>query len=130
MNAQPMEKRGFIRVPFKTEVEVRAQGRSIRSQADINISMSGICLCTSEAIPPAETPCQVTIILGKSEEPVIIEAKGKTIRSQAGSLAVEFSELELDSYQHLQQLIINNADDPLRAEQEFHAHWGIRMPRP
>jgi len=129
MSVRPMEKRGFIRVPFKTDVEVRAQGRTIRSQAELNISMSGIRLCTSEAVPPAETPCQVTIILGKTEEPVIIEAKGKTIRSQAGSLAVEFSELELDSYLHLQQLVINNADDPKRAEQEFHAHWGIRMPR-
>jgi len=129
MHAKPEEKRGFIRVPFKTDVEVRVQGRSIRSQADLNISMSGICLSTSEAVPPAETPCQVTIILGKSEEPVIIEAKGKTIRSQAGSLAVEFSELELDSYHHLQQLIINNADNPIRAEREFRAHWGIRTPR-
>ena len=130
MHAKAEEKRGFIRVPFKTDVEVRIQSRSIRSQADLNISMSGICLSIAEDIPPAETPCQVTIILGKLDEPVAIEAKGKTIRSQPGSLAVEFSELELDSYLHLQQLIINNADDPKRAEQEFHAHWGIRMPPP
>ena len=130
MNTQPMEKRGFIRVPFKTSVEVRVQGHVIRSHDDLNISMSGIHLCTSEAIPPVGTPCEVTITLGKFEEPVIIEAKGKTIRSEIGSLAVEFSELELDSYLHLQQLIINNADDPKQAEQEFHAHWGIRIPRP
>jgi hypothetical protein len=129
MNARPMEKRGFIRVPFKTDVEVRVQGRSIRSQGGLNISMSGIRLSTGEVLPPPETPCQVTIMLGTSEEPVIIEAKGKTIRSQAGSLAVEFSELELDSYHHLQQLIINNADDPKSAEQEFLAHWGIRLPK-
>ena len=129
MNDQPTEKRGFIRVPFKTDVEVRVEGRSIRSQADLNISMSGIHLRTSEAVPPQETPCQVTILLGKSGEPVLIEAKGKTIRSQPGNLAVEFSELELDSYNHLRQLIMNNAEDPARAEREFHAHWGIRMPR-
>ncbi len=109
-------------------VEVRAQGRSIRSQEGIDISMSGIRLSTREAIPPAETPCQVTIVLGGSENPVIIEAKGKMVRSQEGSLAVEFTELDLDSYHHLQQLIVNNADDPERAEQEFAAHWGIRKP--
>lgn len=129
MNAGAEEKRGFIRVPFKTGVEVRAQGRTIRSQAELNISMSGIRLRTSESVPPVETPCQVTIHLGTLEEPVIIEAKGKTIRSETGSLAVEFSELELDSYHHLRQLIVNNAGNPQRAEEEFQAHWGIRTPR-
>jgi len=39
MVAQPTEKRGFSRVPFNTQVEVRAKGRIIRSQEGINISM-------------------------------------------------------------------------------------------
>jgi hypothetical protein len=129
MVAQLTEKRGFSRVPFNTEVEVRAQGRSIRSREGIDISMSGIHLSTRETVPPAETPCQVRIALGGSENPVIIDAKGKMVRSREGSLAVEFTELDLDSYQHLQQLIVNNAVDPERAEQEFSAHWGIRKPR-
>ncbi len=128
MVSQLTEKRGFSRVPFNTEVEVRAEGRSIRSQEGINLSMSGIGLSTREAIPPAETPCQVTINLGGLEVPVIIKAKGKMVRSQEGSLAVEFIELDLDSYHHLQQLIVSNADDHERAEQEFAAHWGIRKP--
>ncbi len=129
MIAQSTEKRGFSRVPFNTEVEVRAQGRIIRSREGINVSMSGIRLSTREAIPPAGTPCQVTIVLGGSADPVSIHAKGKMVRFQEGSLAVEFTELDIDSYHHLQQLIVNNADDPERAEQEFAAHWGIRKPR-
>ncbi len=129
MVSQLTEKRGFSRVPFNTEVEVRAEGRSIRSQEGIDVSMSGIRLSTREAIPPAGAPCQVTIVLGESENPVIIGAKGKMVRSQEGSLAVEFIELDIDSYQHLQQLIVSNAEDHERAEQEFAAHWGIRKPR-
>lgn len=129
MAAQSTEKRGFSRVPFNTEVEVRTQGRSIRSKEGINISMSGIRLSTREPIPPADTPCQVTIVLGGSEKHVIIDAKGKMVRAQAGSLAVEFVELDLDSYHHLQQLIVSNAQDHERAEREFSAHWGIRKPR-
>src|SRR5450759_1715468 len=105
MVAQSMEKRGFSRVPFNTEVEVRAQGRSIRSQEGINMRTSGLRLSTREAIPRAETPFQVTIVLGGLKNPVIIDAKGKTVRSQEGSLAAEFTELDLDSYHHLQQLI-------------------------
>jgi hypothetical protein len=129
MVAQSTEKRGFSRVPFHAEVEVRVEGRSIRSQEKIDISMSGIRLSTREAVPPAETPCQVTIVLGGPENPITIDARGTIVRTQEGSLAAEFAELDLDSYHHLQQLIVNNADDPERAEQEFSAHWGIRKPR-
>jgi hypothetical protein len=71
----------------------------------------------------------VRIALGGSENPVIIDAKGKLVRSQEGSMAVEFTELDIDSYHHLQLVIVNNADDPERAEQEFSAHWGIRKPQ-
>lgn len=129
MKLQPTEKRRFIRVPFKTVVEVIALGRRIRSQDGLNISMSGIRLSANEAVLPEETPCQVTITLGTSGEPVLIQAQGKTVRSRTGSLAVEFFELDPDSYHHLRQLIMNNADDPTRAEREFNAHWGIRLPK-
>jgi hypothetical protein len=129
MVAGPIEKRGFIRVHFNTTVEVKVQDRVIRSQEGINISMGGVRLSTSEAIPPAEVPCQVTINLGDPEDPIRINAKGMTVRSQGQSLAVKFIDLDIDSYQHLRQLIVNNADDPDRAEKEFATHWGIREPR-
>jgi hypothetical protein len=126
MKSQQHEKRGFIRVPFHTAVEVQVPGRTIRSRDEINISMSGIRVTMSDEAPPVETECQVRVILGTAEKQVIINANGRTIRSQPGTLAVEFLDLDLDSYQHLQQLIVNNADDPVRAEEEFAAHWGIR----
>ena len=129
MSSQATEKRGFSRVPFNTEVEVRAQGRSIQSQEGINISMSGIRMSTREVVPPEEAPCQVTINLGGQDKPVLINAKGKMVRYGAGSLAVEFTQIDPESYHHLQQLIVNNADDSERAEREFFAHWGIRKPR-
>jgi hypothetical protein len=124
----PIEKRGFTRVPFNTTVEVRALDRVIRSQEGIDISMGGVRLSTRELVPPAEVPCRVTINLGGPENPIRIDATGMTIRSQGGSLAVKFIDIDLDSYQHLRQLIVNNTDDPDRAEQEFAAHWGIRKP--
>jgi hypothetical protein len=128
MTAGPTEKRKFIRVPFNTTVEVRVQDRVIRSCEGINISMGGVGLSTRDPIPPADAPCQVTINLGGSVNPVRIDARGTIARSLRGSLAVKFIDLDLDSYQHLRQLIVNNADDPDRAELEFVAHWGTRKP--
>ncbi len=123
------DRRGFVRVPFNTEVEVEAQGTIIRSREEIDLSMSGIRLNTNEAIPSPGSTCRVKIILQASDNRVSLGAHGKVVRSAPGSLAVEFSDLDLDSYHHLRNLILNNTDEPEKAEREFTSHWGIRPPR-
>jgi len=128
MTDQANEKREFIRVPFNTEVEIQTQGRTITSRAPIDISMTGLRLAIEQSVPPAGASCNVKIILAASEPRVVIEAQGTVIRSGTGSLAVTFTELDLDSYHHLRQLIMNNTDEPERAEREFISHWGIRRP--
>jgi hypothetical protein len=122
------ERRGFVRVPFKTEVEIQAALETIRSEADIDVSMSGVRVPYDDHGPEPGTMCRVSIILKASDHRLAIVASGNIIRSEHGSIAVEFTELDLDSYNHLRLLILNNTEDPERAEQEFHTHWGIRRP--
>jgi hypothetical protein len=129
MATMPGEKREFTRVSFATEVEIQAGDRTIGSTSGIDISLSGLRLSTGDrSVPPAGTPCGARIILRAFEERVVIQAKGTVIRTGPGILAIEFTELDLDSYHHLRQLILNNAADPERADREFAAHWGIRRP--
>jgi len=130
MSEQPEEKREFVRVPFKTDTAVRTRDRTIWSSNTLDISMNGICVATTETVPPEGTFCEVEIVLAESPTPVIIEARGAIVRSEPGTMAVHFSEVDVDSYEHLQQLILNNTKDPERAEKEFGAHWGIRAARP
>ncbi|HEY6012045.1 MAG TPA: PilZ domain-containing protein [Nitrospirota bacterium] len=128
MKTRMEDRRGFVRVPFNTDVEVDVQGRKIRSCEGVNISMSGIRIGTTEEIPPQGTPCRVHIFLQASDKRVSLRANGKVVRSAAGGLAVEFADIDLDSYHHLRNLILNNTDDPEKAEKEFTTHWGIRRP--
>ena len=130
MTEQPEEKRAFIRVPFKTDTAVRTRDRTIWSSNTLDISMNGIRVATSEPVPAEGTLCEIEIVLAETPEPVIIEARGSLVRSEAGTLAVHFSEIDIDSYDHLQQLILNNATDPEQAEREFRGHWGIRKTAP
>ena len=123
------EKREFVRVPVKMGTTVRTSGRTIWSGNTLDISMNGLRVATTETVPPEGTFCEVEIVLAEAPDPVIIETRGAIVRSAAGTLAVHFTELDIDSYQHLRQLILNNAEDPERAEREFDAHWGIRTPR-
>ena len=124
------EKRGFMRVPFSTEVEIKAGDHTIRSTSGINISLSGLCLSTEEPTPLAGDACSVKISLGEPDHRVTIKAKGSVIRTGAGQVVVQFSELDFASYHHLRQLIIYNVDDPEQAEREFSSHWEIRRPAP
>jgi hypothetical protein len=126
MTSDSSERRGFIRIPFRTDVKITAGSCAMRSEGEINISMSGIRLSTTGALPPVGISCRVSIVLNPGGDPVPIEAAGKIIRSKPGTIAIEFTELDPDGYGHLRQLILNNAKDPDRAEQEFNTHWGIK----
>jgi hypothetical protein len=128
MVRQREEKREFMRVPFNTEVEIRSGRRTIRSTTGINVSLSGISMSTEEKAPPTGASCSIKIALGAPEYRVDISAQGSVVRSDPGRLAVQFAELDFDSYHHLRKLIVNNSDDPERAEREFSSHWGIRRP--
>jgi len=130
MTKRTEEKREFIRVPFKMNTVVRARDRTIRSSETLDISMNGLRVATAETVPPEGTFCEIEIVLAESPSPVIIETRGSIVRSEPGIMAVHFTEVDVDSYEHLQQLILNNTEDPERAETEFGAHWGIRTARP
>jgi hypothetical protein len=123
------EKREFVRVPFRMGTTIRISDRTIWSGNTLDISMNGLRVATTEPVPPEGTLCEVEIVLAEAPEPVIIEARGSVVRSTPGTLAVHFSEVDVDSYEHLRQLILNNSEDPERAEKEFGAHWGIRTTR-
>lgn len=132
MTGQNDERRGFVRVPFNTEVVITSGDWSLRAKSGIDISMSGLHLTgldeTDTGRPLPGTSVRAGIHLQAAGHRALIEADGRIIRSGPGELAVEFIEIELDGYQHLRQLILNNTDDPDKAEQQFDEHRGIKRP--
>lgn len=126
MANRPSEKREFIRIPFTAEVEINAERGAIRATKGIDIGMGGLHLTAVDAKLAPGALCRVAIILNAVDHGPTLEAGGKVVRSEPGSLAIEFTELDLDSYHHLRRLILLNTDEPDKAEEEFIAHWGIR----
>jgi hypothetical protein len=124
------ERRGFVRVPFNTEVKLTSGTWSLRATSGIDISMSGLHLTgldqSDAGRPQAGDTVKADIRLQAAGHRALIEADGRIIRSGPGELAVEFIDIELEGYQHLRQLILNNADDPDKAEQQFNEHRGIK----
>ncbi|OGW34027.1 MAG: hypothetical protein A2X58_10825 [Nitrospirae bacterium GWC2_56_14] len=130
MTVQHDERRGFVRVPFNTEVVINAGDWSLHAKTGIDVSMSGLHLTgldrADSGRPLPGTSCRASIHLQAAGHQAQIEADGRIVRSKPGELAVEFIEIELEGYQHLRQLILNNADDPDRAEEQFNEHRGIK----
>ncbi len=129
MDSRSQEQREFLRVPFATEVEIRTGDCSYSSKNAINVSLRGLCFSVKGTRPAQGSTCSVKIYLGAGAAREVIEAKGWVVRSDEGTVAIEYTEIDLESYYHLQRLIIQNADDPEQAEKEFCAHWGILRPR-
>jgi hypothetical protein len=129
MKDEAADRREFRRVPFRAETTVRTRDRTIRSSSTLDISMNGLRISIQGPAPPAGTPCEITVMLSGGQPAAAIEARGSIVRSEHDTLAVHLTEIDLDSYQHLRQIVLNNAVDPERAEREIAEHQGIRSSR-
>lgn len=128
MEAGPQDRREFTRVPFRTTITVRTPERTIWSSSTADVSMTGLRISTSEPPPPQGSACEIEIALGSEDDPVVIAGRGEIVRSEPGSIAVHVTEIDVDSYTHLARLILNNAGDAERIEEEIRSHRGIRRP--
>ncbi len=126
MVRQTSDRRNFTRISFNTEVEIRTDNGVIRSKEGVNVCLNGLHLSTDEILSPG-TACRVSITLLASEDRLSIEAAGTVVRSVPGNLAVTFTEIDLDSYQHLRLLILNNAEQAEKAEEEFRSYLKNRV---
>jgi hypothetical protein len=105
------ERRRRTRVVFTTEVELTCGDRTVKSSQSRNVSMTGIFICTDQRLEPGSR-CQITVRLQGASSDLRLTAEGRVARVADDGLAVEFTSLDLDSYVHLRNLIVYNAEDP------------------
>ena len=117
-------RREFTRVPVHLRAEVTAEGRLHRDGTMEDVSLKGGFF--RSAAPPAEgVPCDVRLHLEGT--PIVVHATGRVVRSGPAGCAIQFTEIiGLDSLEHLRHVILFNAQDIARVEQEFHQHLGLR----
>lgn len=121
-----MNQREFTRVRTTIPLDcILADGRTL-SGTTRDISLNGCYVADVEA-PPEDTPCTVVLHLDGRGGMVQVRANGVVIRSRSAGFALHFQELvELDSYEHLRNLVRYNASDPDQADHEFDSHLGLR----
>lgn len=115
----------FSRISLDRGARISIEGRTPFHAEIVNLSMSGLLLKTEEHLEPG-IECRVSIPLTENEE-MRIEAQAAVVRPTTGGFAVNFTKLlGVESYNHLRSLLLYNASDPDRIEEEFKIHHGIR----
>ncbi|HNX94402.1 MAG TPA: PilZ domain-containing protein [Holophaga sp.] len=121
----PSEPRIFTRLPIGRQAIVLLEGQEPFGAEIINLSMSGVLLKSDHA-PEEESDCTVSIPLSDGGE-LRIDTQGVIIRHTPDGFAVQFTKLEgLDSYNHLKNLLMYNAQTPENLEDELRGHSGIK----
>ena len=120
------EHREFTRVPIKIWVEVRAGDRVIKTHETHDLSMTGISLKQEGAPLAVDTACGVSVFLEGAEPPIHVDMKGRVGRSTEKELAIEFKEIDLESYEHLTNLVRYNSQNAEAVDKELGEHTGIK----
>ena len=87
-----------------------------------DVSMNGVFIRSGELIP-AGTKCRVRL---SNDAGLLIDVEGEVSRVDADGMAVQFTSLEIDDYQHLQRLVQYNAAAADRVAEEIDDSPGIR----
>ncbi len=117
--------REFSRVDIKVFATVQAKGEEIVTTGTHDVSMKGLFV-RGKADWSIGTECEIHLILEGQNPPVNIEVKGKVQRITEEGIAILFTEVGLEAYEHLHNLVMLNTDDPEKVEQEFNNHLGLK----
>lgn len=103
-----MEKRKHQRISFQAEAVVRGNDLTVGGKID-NLSMKAMFLKATGDF--GSDPLQITILLSGSSSKLSIELTGKVVRKEDHGMAVEFLEMDLDSFIHLKNVVSYNSQD-------------------
>lgn len=124
-NKTTKDHREFSRVGIRIFATVHTKGEEIISAGTQDVSMKGLFI-EGKMDWPLGTECEVDLILEGRTPAVNIAVKGKVQRITDKGIAIFFTEVGLEAYEHLHNLIMLNAEDPSKVEQEFSDHLGLR----
>ena len=121
--------REFTRVSTQFCITVAAGEKTLQSGRTQDLSMNGVYVVCDDALPVG-AECSISIRLSENEGGPAITATGKAIRTgnDPSGFAMEFTEIDLESYEHLRQLVMLNSQDPDKVEKELNQHLGLKRP--
>lgn len=108
MAANQEEKRRDLRVTFRATARLRFSGKRIFDKCETSdISVSGVFVQGVSGVVSGEK-CEVEFhLIGRSSS-LVLEMAGEVVRVAEGGVALQFLEVDQDSFCHLQNIVYFN----------------------
>ena len=110
-------KRKLSRVDFKIDAVVKADGVEFSSKVT-NISLNGAFLETERRLDLGLV-VDLSIVLSSLNTDMKVQLKGDVVRLENEGVAVQFKDIELDSFVLLRNIVIYNTGDSSLVDREF-----------
>jgi hypothetical protein len=106
------EKRKVERIHFETKVVLKSDSSEVVAETtSANISANGIYIKSDQKIPVGST-CFLELSLRGISSQLLMNIKGHVVRHDDNGMGIEFIDLEMDSYFHLNNIFKHSVLDP------------------
>jgi hypothetical protein len=122
------ERREGTRVHTALDGRVRSGGLVVRGRVR-DLSLKGVYLLCRPHVQ-AGADCRVTLVLTGAETPVPVEVDGRVVSIDERGMAIEFTEMPVESLDYLRNLVLYNSSDTERVEREFQQPPNFKRRKP
>jgi len=122
----PLDLREFSRIDIDLQVILTFEdGITVQGFAH-DVALRGVRLATT-CRADLGSRCSLTMLFGDRETGLLeLIAEGIVVRHEPNGMAVEFTSLDLDTYDHLRNLILAHSSDGDNMRDEFDDHLGLK----
>ncbi len=112
------EKRKNTRVHFQASADLKFADKSYSKCETENLSVKGVSVLGVTGHQLGEK-CELALALSGSTSELRLEMKGEIVRIDENGVALHFTEIDLDSFYHLKNIVYYNSTDPDTIRSEF-----------
>jgi hypothetical protein len=113
-----IDQRKRTRVSFTTSVSLSNADVDLPGLATKDLSLKGLYVVTDKLLP-IDTFVDVTLDLSGTTSRVSLYMKGKVARVDSHGMGIDFTEIDMDSFHHLRNIVLYNAGDPADVDNEL-----------
>lgn len=118
--------REFSRVPIHIVAAATSDGCDPVAGRVRDLSVNGLFLCTKVPMK-AGVMCAILIQLAGQADGPLVRCRGEVVRAEDEGMAIKFLEVVgEESFEHLRNLVLYNANEVEHVEQEFRKHTGLK----
>ncbi|MBU0481684.1 MAG: PilZ domain-containing protein [Proteobacteria bacterium] len=111
-------RRENTRVKFKGTIDLHFPGRSFADCETSDLCLHGVFVAGVSGLAAGDE-CDVSLRLSGATSDIVLRMKGKVARLEKNGVGLKFSEIDLDSFYHLKNILYYNSGDPDVLEEEF-----------